>query len=192
MDRDLLFFQDSLDDVLRHVEGELKAFVAKLDADAVLNTPVADMVERVVDQFEVDCPTLRLDDRYTPGAKDVQIDVTGDFRRATWGPGPHNIGGTEIALHVPFDGDAAIFKLRPQSWSSALPRGEVSRHELIMRVSSPADSLNMVVLKQELESQLTRITSIWQPPRADRALQRQPSRSCRGSDHATPGEGAQG
>src|SRR4051812_8951853 len=110
---DLLFAGNSVGDVLRAQHERLRDFVLGLDANAVLTTPDEDMVDRVVAQFEVQCPSLRRDEQYSPGATDARINVTGDFRRATFGPGPHYVPGTQFSLHIPFDGERDVFFLRP-------------------------------------------------------------------------------
>lgn len=72
---ELLFAGNSVGDVLRAQNERVRAFVQDIDADVVLSTPPADLIERVVDQFAVECPVLRHEDRYSPRAKDVRIDV---------------------------------------------------------------------------------------------------------------------
>lgn len=148
---ELLFAGNSVGDVLRAENERVRTFVQGIDADVVLSTPPEDLIERVVDQFTVESPVLRHEDRYSPGAKDVRIDVSGDFRRATFGDGPAYVPGTSFSVHVPFDGDGGVFRLRPNPYSLSPPRATISKNEVIVTVSSPADSIDPEPLKRQIE-----------------------------------------
>jgi hypothetical protein len=157
MVNNLLFSGNSVGDVLRAQHERLRDFVLALDANAVLTTPVEDMLDRVVAQFEIHCPVLRREDQYSPGATDARIDVTGDFGRATFGPGPHYVSGTRYSLHIPFDGEPDVFFLRPNPFSLNPPTATVSGQEIILTVQAPADSLDPPALRRQLDEQLTQI-----------------------------------
>lgn len=94
----------------------MASFIARLNGDKVLNTPANDLIDAVLAQYLVNSPELQMDGKYSPGAKDVQIDITGDYRRLTRGPGPHYVQGTEFAMHVPFEGEEEILYLRPHTF----------------------------------------------------------------------------
>jgi hypothetical protein len=42
---------------------------------------------------------------YIESQEETQIDVAGDFRRATFGPGPHYIKGTMLQIAIPYSGE---------------------------------------------------------------------------------------
>jgi hypothetical protein len=149
----LLFARDSLDDMLRGRERSMASTISGLSGDSVLSTPVQDLVGAVLANCEVKCPELQLDRKYSPGAKDTRIDITGDYRRFTRGPGPHHIQGTEFAIHIPFEGEEEIFYLRPQAVSMNPPRAEIWGKELILKTSAPADSLDKDMIKGALDAQ---------------------------------------
>lgn len=157
MTDEYLFAGNSVGDVLRAEHRRLRDFVLALDANAVLATPIEDMLDRVVAQFEIACPALRRDKEYSPGATDVRIDVTGDFRRATFGPGPHYVAGTKFSLHIPFDGERDVFFLRPNPFSMSPPRATVTGQELVLTVQAPADSLDPAAMRRQLDEQLGQI-----------------------------------
>lgn len=154
---EVLFFGDGLSDVLGAQPARLAAFVQDLSADAVLATPEEDMLDRLVGQFEIECPVLRREDSYSPGAEDVKIDVSNDRGRAIIGRGPHHVPGTRFRLHVPFDGERDVFFLRPSTYSLSPPRAAVTRQELVMTVESPADTLDPAAMGRRLEELLADI-----------------------------------
>jgi hypothetical protein len=154
-----LFAGQPLDVFLRDKQNQVRSFVAELDPDLVLSTPLRDLAERVFEKWEQRCPVLRPEDRYTPGAKDTKVDVSGDPMRVTpRRSGPIYVSGTEIALHVPFDGDAGVFSMQPSFLSANPPRAEVRGTELVLTAVSPADTLNTETMKRQLEGQLQQVT----------------------------------
>ena len=158
MPDELLFARNSVGDVLRAQLDRLSEFVLGLDADVVLSTPEDDMLDRIDGRFEIQCPVLRTEDQYSPGAEDAPIDVTGDFSRATFGSGPHYVAGTRFRLHIPFDGERDVFFLRPNPFSMNPPRANVSGQELVLTVQSPADSLDPAAMRRQLDELLAQIS----------------------------------
>jgi len=167
---DILFAGNSVGDVLRAQLERLRGFVFDLDADAVLSTPEEDMLDRIESQFHIRCPVLRTEHPYSPGAEDVRIDVTGDFGRATFGPGPHYVAGTRFRLHVPFDGERDVFFLRPNPFSMSPPRASVTGQELVLTVQSPADSLDPAAMRRQLDEQLSQIETYLERARTEIGL----------------------
>jgi hypothetical protein len=167
MAADYLFAGASIQDVIRAREERVREFVIAMDADLVLSTPELDLVDRLVDQFRIECPILRVDDRYSPGARDTRIDVTGDFRRATFGPGPHYVQGTRLDLHIPFDGDAGAFKFRPSTFSMNPPTGSVRGNEIVVTAAAPADALDPQQIAEALDRQVGEIETNLTRLRAD-------------------------
>lgn len=51
-----------------------------------------------------------------------------------------NFPAYRIVVHVPFDGDAGVFKLRPSSSSMSPPRGQVGKDELRITITFPQDA----------------------------------------------------
>jgi drug/metabolite transporter (DMT)-like permease len=167
MAEESLFAGNHLRDVLRAQHDRLEVAIRDLDADVVLATPAENLEDEMVSKFEVPCPVLWHDDRYSPGATDTQIDVSGDFRRATLGAGPHYVAGTKFSLHIPFDGERQVFLLRPSTFSMNPPAAEISNQELILTVEAPADSLDPAAVRSQLEDRLRQIETLLETARAD-------------------------
>lgn len=67
------------------------------------------------------------------------------------------MSGTSFSVHVPFEGDGGVFRLRPNPYSLNPPRATISNNEVIVTVSAPADSLNAETLKRQLEGTIADI-----------------------------------
>ena len=85
------------------------------DADDLLNTPVDDVVEQLVDLGSVGCPDLRVDDAFMlePSEIDQQYRDWGEVRTRRV---------ARLVLVVPFDGDKDIFDLRPDQFTTMPPQ----------------------------------------------------------------------
>jgi len=126
--------------------------------DRVLIIPEPDLVQELMAQYGVSPPRLRLEARYSPGARDTKVDVSGDWRRAIWDrSGPFYVPGTRFDVRVPFDGDAQLFRLRPSTFTTVVPRGRVEGQELVVGHEGAADSLNPEQVKAQLDGDLGRI-----------------------------------
>jgi len=55
----------------------------------------------------------------------VEIDVSRDFQRVTFGDGPTYIKGTEVIFNVPFSGDKEFFFVRSTTHDFSPPRAAV-------------------------------------------------------------------
>jgi len=61
---------------------------------------------------------------------EIQVDVSTDPRRHFLDRStPHYIGGTEVRIVIPFQGEAAIFDVQPTSFTSNPPFGQIKDHE---------------------------------------------------------------
>jgi hypothetical protein len=92
--------------------------------------------------FAVACPELKLDDVWMEPPKDVKIDVSGDRSRyfSDYASDlPRNFPGYRTIVHVPFEGDAGVFRLRTSSFTTIWPRGRVEGNDLIMTIDYARD-----------------------------------------------------
>src|SRR5919198_5356511 len=92
--------------------------------------------------FAVACPMLKTDDVWMEEPKRVKIDVSGDRGRYFSDPYSdlaRNYPGERIVVHVPFEGDAGVFKLQPSSFTTVWPRGRIASDELLLTIDYPQD-----------------------------------------------------
>ncbi len=60
--------------------------------------------------------------------------------------GPVHVTGTEVIVEVPFSGDQQMFWIRPSTWDTGPPRGEVRSNALIFRYWSDAPQADQLRL----------------------------------------------
>jgi hypothetical protein len=133
-------------------EEEAIAAARSIPPERVLQLPDADLVDELMERYEANPPVLRMEERYTGGAEDVQIDVSRDPRRLIFDRGrPVYIPGTRVRVHVPFDGELALFRFTPSTFTTVLPRGEIRGRELVVAHEVPADSLTPGEFQERLD-----------------------------------------
>ena len=78
--------------------------------------------------------------------EEIQIDVSGDPGRDIFPPGRRVvIPGIRVRVSIPFRGDPELWKLRPNTWSSTVPHGDInalpdrSGGMLVLTIEQPAD-----------------------------------------------------
>ncbi len=153
-----LFSERSLSDWLAQREAEAVAAARSIPPQRVLQVPEPDLVDELMERYEASPPILRLEERYTGGAQDVEIDVSQDPRRVIFDrERPAYISGTRVTVHVPFDGDPALFRFAPSTFTAVFPRGEIRDQELIVSHQAPADSLASEEFQRQLDEELGRI-----------------------------------
>jgi hypothetical protein len=112
------------------------------------------LVDAFVAEFQIDIPEL------TEGAVSVtvdeaQVDATGDFNRAFFGPGPHFVPGIRATYFVPFRGDRDLFKCKPSTWTTVIPAAELADTEL--RFTFERADENVGATKLAFEQELGRV-----------------------------------
>lgn len=123
-----LFSKADIFSVSEYQKDEFKKAFQKV-SNAELNTDTAGVMARLVDQFGINVPVLH-DDKKQAEARETQVDVSRDPRRIFFNEGPHYVTGTEITFIIPFSGDAALFDIRPSSFTLSPPIGEIHNGEL--------------------------------------------------------------
>jgi hypothetical protein len=125
----LLFYSGrgpGLSDVLRYnLEEEVPAKVDRIPAPDFESRSDEELTLAIVEQAKAEPLTLRLGEAegdVTARSVTVQ-DVFGDMAA---------IPGLRVTKVVPFDGEAQLFKLQPNTWDMNPPRGEVQGQKLIV------------------------------------------------------------
>ncbi|CKQ06477.1 Hypothetical protein ERS027629_01057 [Mycobacterium tuberculosis] len=141
---------------LNDLAGSLAGFLGKAsqataqrlqswDADDLLNTPVDDVVEQLVELGSVECPDLRVDDAFMLPATEV------DQQYRDWGE-QRTRRVTRLVLVVPFEGHKDIFNLRPDQFTTMPPQVlRLQGHEIhlaIDNLSNDAAAINAAFHKQ--------------------------------------------
>jgi hypothetical protein len=128
---ELLFHEHDWYSLQQHLTSQVEQEVAKMDPDRLLNTDPDALCAYLVEKYSLDLPQIRKDD-ISVDHREVSIDVSHRFDYGFRGYGPSEVPGMEYEAHVPFTGDAGLFKTRPNQWSTNVPRGEVREREGIL------------------------------------------------------------
>jgi hypothetical protein len=107
---------------------EANKAVQSLNPDELLNTPTEDIVTRIVEKYCLDIPVLLRDKAHLEEPRETTLTIN-DYGRTI-----HPIG-TVLTLVVPFTGDAGMFWVRPTSFDSMPPRGNLNGNELVLKMS---------------------------------------------------------
>lgn len=107
--------------------------------------------------YSISVPVLRPDD-IVVDQRETQIDVRHDPMRMIMDTSrPVYIGGTEVEVDIPFDGEAEAFKIQPNPCTMGSPRVELQTNKLVLRIVGI--DLNAERVKQEINHCVTHITS---------------------------------
>jgi hypothetical protein len=86
-------------------------------------------------------PILNENDKHAT-KKQVNVDVSQDLNRRIFNRSkPFNAHATELMIHIPFEGDANLFDVRPATFDNAPPWGEFDDRELrlLYQIIEPRD-----------------------------------------------------
>jgi hypothetical protein len=116
------------------VKGEPETNLLQADAEA--------WAEALAHHYGAECPNLMTDDVWQEPPADTTVDVSYDNMRAFRDPyseRARNFPGYRVVVHFPFEGDAGVFKLRPNQYTMDPPRGRVGKNELLLTITFPQD-----------------------------------------------------
>jgi hypothetical protein len=132
-------------DLRSALEAQAKKMTAAIDAEPEENLRQADAnawAASLVDHFRVPCPELKTENLWMEPPIEIGVDVSRDFNRMITDPystAVRNYRGYRVLVHVPFEGEADVFKLRASTFSMSPPRGHVRPDELTLEIEYPHD-----------------------------------------------------
>ena len=133
MNHKYLFANGDLQDWLRARLGEARKAVQGIPPDTIVSVPEPDLMRELVDRYSVNPPRLNLGQPYSPGTRDIKVDISGDPYGAIRNRSrPFYVPGTRVEVRVPFDRDAELFRLRPSTFITVFSRGGVEGQELVV------------------------------------------------------------
>jgi len=162
-----LFQNGSISQVLDAHAGQCRQKVDAISKDRFLATPVDDLVEFIVADMTVE-PLVIYEDRMTREQSEINIDVAGWPGRYTRGDGPCLVAGIRVVVAVPYTGDSSLWGIRPNTFSSVPPFGDVSADVMEMKFESPLDQ-PLERIKDQLNENLRMINQYiaWQRESVD-------------------------
>jgi hypothetical protein len=140
---DLLFHDGDLGRSLEAQAEKMRQAVASESEENVKQADVDEWAEALAHHFAVSCPELKQDEVWREPAQDVEVDVSHDQRRFFGGDYIPDIAyefpGYRVVVHLPFEGDAGVFKLCPSTRTTIWPRGRIGKDELLFTIDWPHD-----------------------------------------------------
>ncbi len=145
-DNHILFHSGcTLSDYLRQSEQSITHSVNNIPEDQFIYSDDEKLVEHVVSQHTI-TPIELYEDRMVADQKEGQVDVSND-RSRVWGDekGPVYVPSLEITLRIPYTGNHVLWDMKPSSWSTTFPRGNILPQstsqpgELIIVINLPSD-----------------------------------------------------
>lgn len=131
-DSTILFFKYELHSVIEAHERKLLEAIAAVDGNRLLNTSVDDLCDYLEQEYRINVPAIK-DAEIAVQQEEAAVDVRGYPNRVVFDMSqPLYVRGTAVIFSVPFDGDAALFRCRPNQFTYNPPRAQVEEHELIM------------------------------------------------------------
>jgi hypothetical protein len=129
----LYHLADSLSELLGKTAQATAQRLQGWDADDLLNTPIDDAVEQLVDLGSLQCPDLRTEDAFMLEPTEVDQEVMDFGERYT-----RRV--TRLVLVVPFEGDKDVFTLRADQYSTTPPQVlRLQDHEIHLAIDNPSN-----------------------------------------------------
>lgn len=114
-----LFSKGDLDSALRNQEIACKQKIESIPQNQFLSTPIDDVIDHIVSQVSVNPLCI-----YENSMEMTQEEIK--FRKNDYGRNIE-VPGVKITISLPYSGDKELWELRPNSWHSSFPYGNV-RH----------------------------------------------------------------
>lgn len=128
----VLFHGGELMTRLGQHDANTKQAVDELSELQVLEGDVAELSAKLAEHYSLAVPRLRRLEASLEH-RDEKFDARADPRRIVVNPSqPSPISGTVFVVHVPFDGDAEFFKLKPSTFTHSPPYATVRVNELVL------------------------------------------------------------
>jgi len=151
----LLFNTYQIYQVLQGQTEAVKKKVQSIAADKLLNASEHDLVQALIEEFRLSVPAIKTEEIYIAHSGETRVDVSGDPMRVIFTPGPFYVPGSQTVIAVPFDGDAELFKVQPQSYTLNPPRAEIRNGELLL--TYVRTDHNGAAIKQEYQDTVNSI-----------------------------------
>ena len=135
----------------------MAAEIERVDADRLLNTSVDDLAQFFADKFKITVPTLDVEN-LSVDQTEKQIDVSGDEMRMIRDRSrPFYVTGTEVAVEVPFTGEAEAFKIQPNPYTLSPPRAVIRNANVTFSIVGT--NLNAEDVRREVDRTVFEIQS---------------------------------
>jgi hypothetical protein len=163
-----LFAQVDMFSVIEHQKQEAAKRVQKIDPGYLQTTSEDEIVGQIVSEFRLDVPVINDDKIYVAEHGEAQVDVSRDFNRHIPDRGrPFYVTGIKTTIAIPFEGDAELFKVMPNSYTNSRPSGDIVGKEIRLTYSQAEP--NAAAIKNAYTKTVQEIKQYldWQRPSAE-------------------------
>ena len=94
-------------------------------------------VAALVERYSVDAPQLHAEQWWQDPPAEIKYDVSGHPGRDVRGSGPFYVNGIRVVVHVPFTGEADLFKFTPNTRDWNPPTADIRSSEVLVAVRVP-------------------------------------------------------
>ena len=148
---DLLFYGESLGDLIRRCDVELRNEVEGWERNKILAVSETDLVSYLVEKYTLDPPRILRNQIYIESEGETKIDVSGDFNRDVRDRSkPFYIPGSYVTVAIPFEGDRNLFCFQASPFPLNPPRGQISGATVL--ISFQGTDLEPERLRQEIDA----------------------------------------
>ncbi|WP_141755020.1 hypothetical protein [Burkholderia plantarii] len=132
--RNYLFHTGELFQQLSAGLNSVRDAVGNIPRDQFLATSVDTLVEYIEQKFHIE-PLVLHEDQMQMEHSETKIDVTGRIEYGSFDGSRVLTDGHKLRFFLPFSGNAELWNLRPNAWSSMVPEGEVDTLRRILTIS---------------------------------------------------------
>lgn len=149
-----LFSDGELSSALDAKQNSIRDSVNAVSREQFLATSVDTLVEHLIGPLIIE-PLVLHEDQMQMDHSEAQVDVTGRFDYDFGDGGRQFTSGHRLTFHIPFTGDAGLWKLRPNMWSTGMPRADVDARRALLTISlTNTSNTEPERYQRELESTL--------------------------------------
>lgn len=168
MKREYLFSKVDMFTVIEHQKQQASKRVQSMDSGQLLTATEDEIVKQIVEEFRIEVPVMQDDKIYVCEHGEAKVDVSRDPNRFIRDRSqPFYLNGTKTVIALPFEGDAELFKVQPNTYTTTHPAGEISGKEI--RLTYMQAEPNAEAVKRDYMKTLGEIKQYldWQRPSAD-------------------------
>ncbi|WP_315112939.1 hypothetical protein [Clostridium intestinale] len=156
MDNYLFYGKGELSSAIEQRKKEVRDHIESQERNYILNVNEDDFIHYIYNKYFIEPIILHDDSISIVSENEKNIDVSKEIDRFfTDRIKPYYIKGLSITFGIPFEGEVDLFKFRASTISSVLPRGEISKNDLLLTFEG--SNLNGEDIKKDLDRQVDSI-----------------------------------
>lgn len=129
-----LFSDGELSSALDAKLAGLKGTVYSIPREQFLATSIDTLVEHLLGPLTIE-PLVLHEDQLQMDHAEAEVDVTGRFEYDVGRGGRVHAAGHRLTFYLPYSGDSDLWRLRPNMWSTGMPRGDVDPRRSVLAIS---------------------------------------------------------